>query len=236
MKKILLGFLLITVLYGRENTMTVYGNINADMDVWFESIFSARNSKPFLCHETSYNMVTNQKLSVSKRKKVVVDAVRDKNGDYSLDIPLVYPKKSKCDFTIERVNLKVAKKGFKKVIPSGKGGIGESDYAVWNQVYPFRNRYDLDNNKEPVPDLAFENIFECQYYDYSSIGQDSAIECKGIRALGGEFEKDDRGVKIKIDIFLNDTDLNGNRYNPDEEEKSENRNFWNKFISGIFGK
>ena len=209
--------------------MTVYGNINADMDVWFESIFYAKNSKSFFCHDSLFNITTNQGHNIAKRKKIVVDAIRDENGDYSVEIFLVYPKKTKCDYTIEAVKLKVSKKGYKKVIPSGKGGIENDDSEDYNLVYPIN----LPNKVQEGYILGRENIFECQYRDYHSIGQDSIIRCNQLKAIK-DIVTLEKNIQIKINIILNDTDIDGNRYAP--EKNMKRIGFFSNFINKIFGK
>lgn len=241
--------------------MTVYGNINANMDAWFESIFYAQNYELSSCSDSSYDMITNQIRKNQKNKTIDTPISLDINGNYSVKIPLVYPKKDKCDFQLMEVKIKVRKKYFKNskegsefiiYAPNShenylitKYGYKSSEHIInigkptdnfieeMKEISPINILENLPKNIYYV--LAQENRYECQYWDNHDIGTGTSIDCimKVLKGEIGRTKPIKSDITIKIDIFLNDADRDGNRYNPDDGKKEIN--FFSKFINGIFG-
>ena len=253
----MLLLLFVATLYGKDNAMTIYGNVNADMDIWFTTKFKATKNQDKECTKTlNYFYKKDKKIPAFKFK--TVEVTPDKNGDYRVQIPLEV-EDVKCAYEVVDVVLYVGKKGY--------GDIGNRIDNSLNAVYIyapntnenyFRTKYGLVYGKTGISQGGFyknieknitngnkknalwklseneyyiiapESRYECQYRKYKRNGK-TKIRCimKIVKGEVGRVEPIDKNTTLKIDIVLNDTDRDGNKYDPKkdyEEYKNSKRN------------
>ena len=265
--------MLIVNLYGKDNTMTVYGNINADMDAWFTTKFKATKTQDDECKKR-LNYFYKEDKEIPAFEFESVDITPDKNGNYRVEIPLEV-KDRQCGYEVVDVVLYVGKKGYGDVgnrIDNSLNAVyiyapntnenyfmtryeltysdgGESRGNPKGEVLKNIEKISLKNAKWKLPEneyyiLAPESRYECQYWKYKRNNK-TEICCimKIVKGEIGRVKPIGKNYTLKVDIVLNDTDRDGNRYDPkkdyEEYQKSErnpdNFGFLKKIKNKILG-
>lgn len=237
--------------------MTIYGNINADMDVWITTKFKATKTQDDECKKT-LNYFYKDDKEIPSFKFESIDVIPDKDGNYRVKIPLEV-KNIKCAYKVVDIILYVGKKGYGDIgnridsslnamyiyVPNSNENYFMTRYKLTysnggesagspkgealldiEKVSPKNALWKLPENEYYI--MALESRYDCQYRKYKHNNK-TKIRCitKIIKGEIGKIEPMDKNHTLKIDILLNDTDRDGNQYNPNkdyEEYKNSKRN------------
>lgn len=227
--------------------MIIYGNVNADIDVWITTKFKATKTQDDECKKT-LNYFYKKDKNVPSFEFTSIYVIPDENGDYKVEVPLEFGE-LKCAYELIDVVLYAGKKGYGDVgnrIDSSLNAV--SIYAPNTNENYFMTRYKLtysnggESSGSPKGEalldiekispknalwvlpkneyyiLAAESRYECQYRKYKRNGK-TKIRCimKIIKGEIGKIEPIDKNTILKIDIVLNDTDIYGNKYDSQKD-------------------
>ena len=253
--------------------MIVYGNINADMDAWITTKFKATKTKSEECTKTlNYFYKEDKEIPAFEFLSVNIEPsengdyrvevplkVKDRECGYeiedvvlyigkkgyrdignridgSLNAVYLYSPNSNENYFMTRYKLTYSDGGESSGSPKG-----EALKDIEN-ISPKNALWKLPENEYYI--LASESRYECQYRKYKRNNR-TKIRCimKIITGEIGRIEPIDKNYSLKIDIVLNDTDRDGNRYNPQKdyeeyqqsERNPDNFGFLKKIKNKILG-